>query len=104
ATKPPVKSGAALRVAVFFAAAGVARSSQTAGGYARRSRLGSGEKSWQRMYRKFFVTVLFPSAPSLHPEHVQVVFAEPVPVVYQVQIFSRIQFRHGARLAPFPYF
>ena len=46
----------------FAAAAGVARSSQTAEGYARRSRLGSGEKSWQRMYRKFFVTVLGPCA------------------------------------------
>src|SRR2546427_2307237 len=31
---------------------------QTTGGYARRSRLGSDEKSWQRMCRKFFVTVL----------------------------------------------
>ena len=47
---------------------------------------------------------LFSSASFLHPEHVRIVFTESDPVVYQVQIFSRIQFRHSAWLAPFPDF
>ena len=45
-------------MAALFVAAFVARSSQTAKGYARRSRLGSAKNSWPRRCRDLFVTVL----------------------------------------------
>src|SRR5882762_1974410 len=48
ATKPQAIFGATLRAAGLFASRGVARSLQTANGYARRSRLAGGENPWRR--------------------------------------------------------
>jgi len=48
ATKPQAIFGATLRAAGLFASRVVARSSQTADGYARRSRLAEGENPWRR--------------------------------------------------------
>src|SRR5439155_24184933 len=48
ATKPQAIFGATLRAAGLFASRVVALSSQTAGGYARRSRLAGGENPWRR--------------------------------------------------------
>src|SRR5436189_1175607 len=48
ATKPQAVFGATLRAAVLFASRFVARSSQTAEGYARRSRLAGDENSLRR--------------------------------------------------------
>ena len=48
ATKPQAVFGATLRAAVLFASRFVARSSQTAEGYARRSRLAGNENSLRR--------------------------------------------------------
>src|SRR5438309_4440472 len=48
ATKPQTVFGATLRAAVLFASRFVARFSQTAEGYARRSRLAGNENSLQR--------------------------------------------------------
>src|SRR5438874_10761283 len=48
APKPQDTFGAPLRAAGLFASRVVALSSQTAGGYARRSRLAGGENPWRR--------------------------------------------------------
>src|SRR5436190_20578943 len=48
ATKPKAIFGATLRAAVLFASRVVARSLQTHGGYARRSRLAGGENPLRR--------------------------------------------------------
>src|SRR6185369_6994487 len=48
ATKPQAIFGATLQAAALFASRVVARSSQTAHGYARRSRLAEGENPWRR--------------------------------------------------------
>src|SRR5438132_7767307 len=75
ATKPQAVFGATLRAAVLFASRFVARSSQTAEGYARRSRLAGNENSLRRNTSQLrdttlatnprFVTARFyPRAPS----------------------------------------
>src|SRR5213596_1286890 len=67
ATKPQAVFGATLRAAVLFASRFVARSSQTAEGYARRSRLAGNENSLRRNSSQLRDTTLAPPGDSFRP-------------------------------------
>src|SRR3989442_1176963 len=78
ATKPQAVFGATLRAAVLFASRFVARSSQTAEGYARRSRLAGNENSLRRNTSQLRDTTLGYSRLSLR-DNESAVF-QPAPI------------------------